>query len=36
LGVRKMRLLANSSRVPSLSGYQLEIIDHIPYTPIPS
>ena len=36
LGVRKMRLLANSSRVPSLSGYQLEIIGHIPYTPIPS
>ncbi|BEI36521.1 bifunctional 3,4-dihydroxy-2-butanone-4-phosphate synthase/GTP cyclohydrolase II [Polynucleobacter sp. HIN7] len=36
LGVRKMRLLANSSRVPSLSGYQLEIIDHIPYTPISS
>ena len=36
LGVRKMRLLANSSRVPSLSGYQLEIVDHIPYTPISS
>ncbi len=36
LGVRKMRLLANSSRVPSLSGYQLEIVDHIPYANIPS
>jgi 3,4-dihydroxy 2-butanone 4-phosphate synthase/GTP cyclohydrolase II len=36
LGVRKMRLLANSSRVPSLSGYQLEIVDHIPYANTPS
>lgn len=36
LGVRKMRLLANSSRVPSLSGYQLEIVDHIPYLSNPT
>jgi 3,4-dihydroxy 2-butanone 4-phosphate synthase/GTP cyclohydrolase II len=36
LGVRKMRLLANSSRVPSLSGYQLEIVDHIPYANTPT
>jgi 3,4-dihydroxy 2-butanone 4-phosphate synthase/GTP cyclohydrolase II len=32
LGVKKMRLLANSSRVPSLSGYKLEITDHIPFS----
>ena len=36
LGVQKMRLLANSSRVPSLSGYKLEITDHIPYSAVQS
>jgi 3,4-dihydroxy 2-butanone 4-phosphate synthase / GTP cyclohydrolase II len=33
LGVGKMRLLANPSRVPSLSGYKLEITSYQPYRP---
>ena len=32
LKVQKMRLLANSARVPSLSGYKLEIIGNVPYS----
>ncbi|CAN1492289.1 RibB 3,4-dihydroxy-2-butanone 4-phosphate synthase [Burkholderiaceae bacterium] len=32
LNVQKMRLLANSARVPSLSGYKLEITGNIPYS----
>jgi len=32
LKVEKMRLLANSVRVPSLSGYKLEIIGNVPYS----
>jgi 3,4-dihydroxy 2-butanone 4-phosphate synthase/GTP cyclohydrolase II len=32
LQVQKMRLLANSARVPSLSGYKLEIIGNVPYS----
>jgi 3,4-dihydroxy 2-butanone 4-phosphate synthase/GTP cyclohydrolase II len=32
LQVQKMRLLANSARVPSLSGYKLEITGNIPYS----
>ena len=33
IGVGKMRLLANPSPVPSLSGYKLEITGYAPYTP---
>ena len=33
LGVGKMRLLANPSPVPSLSGYKLEVTGYKPYTP---
>ena len=33
IGVGKMRLLANPSPVPSLSGYKLEVIGYKPYTP---
>jgi len=33
IGVGKMRLLANPSPVPSLSGYKLEITGYQPYTP---
>lgn len=32
LQVQKMRLLANTARVPSLSGYKLEITGNIPYS----
>ena len=32
IGVGKMRLLANPSPVPSLSGYKLEVTDYKPYT----
>ena len=31
IGVHKMRLLANPSPVPSLSGYKLEVTGYIPY-----
>jgi 3,4-dihydroxy 2-butanone 4-phosphate synthase/GTP cyclohydrolase II len=31
LGVGKMRLLANPSPVPSLSGYKLEVTGYAPY-----
>ena len=33
IGVGKMRLLANPSPVPSLSGYKLEVTGYIPYQP---
>lgn len=33
IGVGKMRLLANPSPVPSLSGYQLEVTGYRPYSP---
>jgi 3,4-dihydroxy 2-butanone 4-phosphate synthase/GTP cyclohydrolase II len=33
IGVGKMRLLANPSPVPSLSGYKLEVTGYKPYTP---
>ena len=33
VGVQKMRLLANPSPVPSLSGYKLEVTGYIPYQP---
>ncbi len=33
IGVGKMRLLANPSPVPSLSGYQLEVTGYQPYSP---
>ena len=33
IGVGKMRLLANPSPVPSLSGYKLEVTGYQPYTP---
>ena len=33
LGVGKMRLLANPSPVPSLSGYKLEVTGYSPYQP---
>ena len=33
LGVGKMRLLANPSPVPSLSGYKLEVTGYQPYNP---
>ena len=33
LGVGKMRLLANPSPVPSLSGYKLEVTGYQPYSP---
>ena len=33
IGVGKMRLLANPSPIPSLSGYKLEITGYAPYTP---
>ena len=33
IGVGKMRLLANPSPVPSLSGYKLEVTGYRPYTP---
>ena len=33
IGVGKMRLLANPSPVPSLSGYKLEVTGYAPYTP---
>jgi len=33
IGVGKMRLLANPSPVPSLSGYQLEVTSYQPYSP---
>ncbi len=33
LGVGKMRLLANPSPVPSLSGYKLEVTGYTPYKP---
>jgi 3,4-dihydroxy 2-butanone 4-phosphate synthase/GTP cyclohydrolase II len=32
LHVGKMKLLASSARVPSLSGYKLEITGHLPYS----
>ena len=32
IGVGKMRLLANPSPVPSLSGYKLEVTGYKPYT----
>ena len=31
IGVGKMRLLANPSPVPSLSGYKLEVTGYLPY-----
>ena len=36
LGVGKMRLLANPSPVPSLSGYKLEVTGYQPYNPTKS
>jgi 3,4-dihydroxy 2-butanone 4-phosphate synthase/GTP cyclohydrolase II len=33
VGVHKMRLLANPSPAPSLSGYKLEVTGYIPYQP---
>jgi 3,4-dihydroxy 2-butanone 4-phosphate synthase/GTP cyclohydrolase II len=33
IGVGKMRLLANPSPVPSLSGYKLEVTGYLPYKP---
>jgi 3,4-dihydroxy 2-butanone 4-phosphate synthase/GTP cyclohydrolase II len=33
VGVQKMRLRANPSPVPSLSGYKLEVTGYIPYQP---
>jgi 3,4-dihydroxy 2-butanone 4-phosphate synthase/GTP cyclohydrolase II len=33
IGVGKMRLLANPSPVPSLSGYKLEVTGYTPYQP---
>ena len=33
IGVSKMRLLANPSPVPSLSGYKLEVTGYTPYQP---
>jgi 3,4-dihydroxy 2-butanone 4-phosphate synthase/GTP cyclohydrolase II len=33
LGVGKMRLLANPSPVPNLSGYKLEVTGYLPYQP---
>ena len=36
LGVGKMRLLANPSPVPSLSGYKLEVSGYTPFTPADS
>lgn len=36
LGVGKMRLLANPSPVPSLSGYKLEVTGYMPFTPADS
>jgi 3,4-dihydroxy 2-butanone 4-phosphate synthase/GTP cyclohydrolase II len=33
VGVQKMRLLANPSPAPSLSGYKLEVTGYIPYQP---
>ena len=33
VGVQKMRLLANPSPVPSLSGYKLEVTGYTPYQP---
>lgn len=36
LNVQKMRLLANTARVPSLSGYKLEIVGNTPYSVNPS
>jgi len=32
LGVGKMRLLANPAPTPSLSGYNLEVTGHMPFT----
>ena len=34
IGVGKMRLLANPSPVPSLSGYKLEVTGYEPFTPL--
>jgi 3,4-dihydroxy 2-butanone 4-phosphate synthase/GTP cyclohydrolase II len=34
IGVGKMRLLANPSPVPSLSGYKLEVTGYQPYSPL--
>jgi 3,4-dihydroxy 2-butanone 4-phosphate synthase/GTP cyclohydrolase II len=31
LGIRKMKLLANPSRLPTMSGYDLEVTGHLPY-----
>ena len=34
IGVGKMRLLANPSPVPSLSGYKLEVTGYTPFKPL--
>jgi 3,4-dihydroxy 2-butanone 4-phosphate synthase/GTP cyclohydrolase II len=31
LGIRQMKLLANPSRLPTMSGYDLEVTGHMPY-----
>ena len=31
LGIRRMKLLANPSPLPTMSGYDLEVTGHLPY-----